>query len=189
MATTYFWSNRSDHGFMNGIARGPRSAVSYFQTERDNVITYTGRNLLLNSINRGLAISLYRKKGRFYRPNYCTINHTILSSTFNSYNSKPVHICQVLRNPASCDIAKLQWTYYFQIKISIRYWYVHVEILRLFVVFKNNVLVCSSNYSYYPSGPDLKYPLLSIFRNMLIPKSNFGGIQAIEVRSKKICTR
>ena len=45
---------------MKSIARGPRLDVSYFQTERDNVITYMGRNLLLDSIKIGLAIRLYR---------------------------------------------------------------------------------------------------------------------------------
>ena len=47
---------------MTGIACGPMPVVSYFQTEHDNVITYMGRNLRLNSINRGLAIRLYRNK-------------------------------------------------------------------------------------------------------------------------------
>ena len=47
---------------MNSISRGQRPAVSYFQAECDNVITYTERNLLLNCINIGLAIRLYRQK-------------------------------------------------------------------------------------------------------------------------------
>ena len=47
---------------MTGITRCPMSVISYFQTEHDNVITYMGRNLILNSINRGLAIRLYMKK-------------------------------------------------------------------------------------------------------------------------------
>ena len=45
-----------------GIARGPRPAISNFQTKRENVITYMGKNLLLNSINRSSAIRIYSKK-------------------------------------------------------------------------------------------------------------------------------
>ena len=90
---------------MNGISPGPMPAVSYFQTERDNVITYMGRNLLLNIMDRGLAICLHRKKGKFYRQNYCNNNHTIISLAVNSYNGQLVKICQVVRNLSSFDIA------------------------------------------------------------------------------------
>ena len=141
LATTYFLSNRSDHGFTTGIDRGPRLAVSYFHMERDNLITYMGRNLLLNSTKRGLAIRLYRNKGRFYRPNCCTINHTILSLTVTSHNSQLVNICQVVRNLSSCDIATSQGTLQMVFsKLSCQF-----RIIYIFVVFKNNISVDSSN--------------------------------------------
>ena len=90
---------------MNSITCGPRPAVSYFQMVGENIIIYMGRNLLLNSINRGLAIRLYRKKSGFYRPNSCTFFNSILSSTVTSTNFQLVKKNQVTRNLASCDIA------------------------------------------------------------------------------------
>ena len=62
LATTYWCSNISDNVLKNSISCGPRPAISYFQTKCDNVITCMGKNLLLNRINRGSVISLYRKK-------------------------------------------------------------------------------------------------------------------------------
>ena len=66
---------------MNSISCGLRLAVSYFQTERDNVITYMGRKLLLNNTIRGLSIHLYRNKEVIYKPNYCTVFNSITPST------------------------------------------------------------------------------------------------------------
>ena len=141
---------------MTSIACGPRPAVSYFQTECNNEITYMRRNLLLNSINRSWSICLYRKKGITYGTSYCAINHTILFSTVTSHNSQLVKIFQVVRNLASCDIATSRGTLPIVFsKLSYQFWIIYI-----FVVFKNNVSVGSSNYSYYPSGPNPKISTL-----------------------------
>ena len=102
LATTNWWSNRSDTVLMADIACHPRPSVSYFQMECDKVITYMGRNLILNSINRGLVIRLYRKKSRCYRSNSLILFNWILSSTANSINFQLVNICNVSRNLSSC---------------------------------------------------------------------------------------
>ena len=47
---------------MTSIACGLRPAVSYFQTECDNIIAFMEKKLLLNNINSCLEIILYRKK-------------------------------------------------------------------------------------------------------------------------------
>ena len=60
------------------------SRLSIFQTSSTTKLTYMGINLLLNSINRGLSICHYRKKGRFYRADSCTVFNSILSSTVTS---------------------------------------------------------------------------------------------------------
>ena len=107
---------------MNSIACGLIPDVSYFQTEQDNVITYVGRNLFLNIINRGVEIRLYRKKNIFYWPNYSTLFNLILFSSDTSTNFQPVKICQVTRNLSRCDISTSLGTFptmLFQINISI----------------------------------------------------------------------
>ena len=48
--------NWSDHGQNNSNARATRPAVGYFQRKYDNVISYIGMNLILNSIKKGAAI-------------------------------------------------------------------------------------------------------------------------------------
>ena len=103
LSTTYLWSNRSYHFQMNSISRGPRPAVSYFQTKHKNVIIKMGRNLLLNSINIGLETHLYMKNEVIYRPNYCTINNLITPSTVTLINSQLVNIWNVARNLSSCE--------------------------------------------------------------------------------------
>ena len=62
LPTTCCWSNRSYCVNKTGIPRSMRPSVSYFHTKRDNLISNMGRNLLLNSINRGLENFIYRKK-------------------------------------------------------------------------------------------------------------------------------
>ena len=44
--------NWSDHVQKNSISCAPWPAVGYFQTKRDNVLSYMGMNLLLKSINK-----------------------------------------------------------------------------------------------------------------------------------------
>ena len=61
-----------------------QSRMSIFQTSSTTKLTCMGKNFLLNSINRGLAIRHYRKKSRFYRTNSCTVFNSILSSTVTS---------------------------------------------------------------------------------------------------------
>ena len=105
LTTTYWGSNISDHVLKNSIARHPRPAVSYLQTECDNVIICMVKNLLLKSINRGYAIRLYRKKlvilytELFHREQY-----TITYSTVTSHNRQPIKICHFARNLASCEL-------------------------------------------------------------------------------------
>ena len=125
---------------MTGIARGPRPTVSYFQTESDNKITYMVRNLLLNSINRSLAIFLYKNKGIFNRPNSCNVFNSILASNFTSTNCQLVKICHVARNLASCVIATPRGSYPIMF-LLLTYQF---RIIYIFVVFKNIVSVGSS---------------------------------------------
>ena len=47
--------NWSYHVQKNSNARDLRTAVSYFQMKRNNVISYMGMNLLLNIINKASA--------------------------------------------------------------------------------------------------------------------------------------
>ena len=61
-----------------------------------------GRNLLLNSIKRDLTIFIYRKKGIFYKPKFCTVFNSILSSTVTSINFQLVNISNVSGNLYSC---------------------------------------------------------------------------------------
>ena len=68
---------------MNSISHGSNNDVT-ISDNLNNVITYMGRSLLLNSINIGFTIRIYTKKRKFYRPNYCTVFNSILSSTVTS---------------------------------------------------------------------------------------------------------
>ena len=43
----------SDHVLNNSNTRAPSLTDSYLQTKYNNAISYTGINLLLNSINKG----------------------------------------------------------------------------------------------------------------------------------------
>ena len=81
-----------------------RSWLSIFQTKSTMKITWMGKNIFLNSINRGLSISHYRKKGRFYRTNACTVFNSILSSTLTSTKLQLVKNFNDLSNLFSCDI-------------------------------------------------------------------------------------
>ena len=68
---------------MNSKVRGLNQVVNISEKFNDKN-NLDGKNLLLNCINRGLAISHYRKKGIFYRTNSCTIFNYILYSTVTS---------------------------------------------------------------------------------------------------------
>ena len=63
-----------------------------------------GINLLLNSINIGLAIHLYREKLVIYTPNYCIVNNTITSSTVTSHHIQLIKSCYAVRNLSSCEL-------------------------------------------------------------------------------------
>ena len=68
---------------MNTKSHGPKLAVNISE-KLNNKINQYGKNLLLNIINRGLAIRHYKKKGRFYRADSCTVFNSIHSSTVTS---------------------------------------------------------------------------------------------------------
>ena len=57
---------------MNTKSHGPKLAVNISE-KLNNKINLYGKNLLLNIINRGLAIRPYRKKVRFFRDDSCTV--------------------------------------------------------------------------------------------------------------------
>ena len=63
-----------------------------------------GKNLLLNSVNRGLAIRLYRNKVVMFYTKYLHLQqYTITSSTVTSHTSQLIKICHVAYNLASCE--------------------------------------------------------------------------------------
>ena len=63
------------------------------------------KNLPLNSINRGLAILLYRKiVVILYTKLLNCQQYTIAFSTMNSQNSQLIKIWHVARNPDSCGL-------------------------------------------------------------------------------------
>ena len=88
---------------MNIIAHAQKPAFN-ISDKLNNENDLDGENLLLNSINRGLAISHCRKKGKFYRTNSCTVFNSILSPTVTSAKLQPVKNFNALSNLFSCDI-------------------------------------------------------------------------------------
>ena len=78
--------------------------LSIFQTISTTKVTWMGKNLLLNSISRGLENFNYRNKGRFYIADSCTVFNLILSSTINSTNWQLVKIFNKFSNLFSCEI-------------------------------------------------------------------------------------
>ena len=64
-----------------------------------------GRNLLLDSINRGLEIRLYRKKAVMLETELLHLQqYAITSSTVTSHKSQLIKIFYVARNLASCEL-------------------------------------------------------------------------------------
>ena len=118
LATKFWWSNRSDTILMTGISRSPSPAISYFQTERNNVINNMVKNLFLNSTIRTLEICLYKTKGVFYWPNYCNVFNSILPSTVTSINFELVNICHVLRSLSSCEFCLMKQLTFLQTKLQ-----------------------------------------------------------------------
>ena len=80
-------------------AAGRRSSI--FQRSSTPTMAYMGINLLLNSINRGLSIFNYRKKGIFYRANYYTVISLVNFSTVITTKRQLVKICNVSINLSS----------------------------------------------------------------------------------------
>ena len=101
----YWCSNRSDYVLKNSIARALRPAVNYFQTKRNNAISWMGKNILFNSINIGLAIRIYRKKAVMLETELLHLQqYSITSSTVTSHKSQLIKIFYVTRNLASCEL-------------------------------------------------------------------------------------
>ena len=102
-------------------------------------MAYMGINLLLNSINRGLSISHYRKQGRFYRVN----SHTVITS---SRLQMLLH-----KKTTSQNLQRLEK--------PIQLIFCHVTTNLLIVCFNQFIfqfwIVCT------PSGPNMKYSLFS----------------------------
>ena len=153
-------------------------------------MAYTGINLLLNSINRGLSICHYRRQGRFI-VQILTLSsvrsrlHKLLHEKTTSQNlqrlEKSIQLifCHVTRNLLIVSSTNLYFNFELFVPLLGLTW--NIELSFYFVEMGWFPIRISDTFRFSP--------IYDLSVQMVYPMRTLEEDKAIEVRSEIICTR